>query len=263
MFLKFLTLIPPSGSLLYCRDWEKLHELVQQHRSELSVSSIKSYGFHPQSDFPILEYVENEEGISFRLQGQRFSSFLSGRFNAQNLSAAVIAAQEAGVPLEILGHGVESFKGLKRRQELRAEVGPHRVIDDFAHHPTAVRMVIEGLKKKYPKEKLVVFFEPRSNTTRRNIFQKDFESAFSGADYVFLSEIFRKESLPESDRLSISQLVRALQQKGIQADGPLSTDEMLQKSKELSQDFPCSFVILSNGSFDELHQKLISLLKSL
>jgi len=262
MFEKFVQLIPAQGHLIYCRDYERIHELVSVvWKNKIKAQTI-SYGFHPESDYGIREYVPSSKGMSFSIMGQIFESQMSGRFNAQNFSAAIIAASLRDVQPEQLKEGVRSFRGLKRRQEIRIEKGGSRVIDDFAHHPTAVAEVLEGLRNRYPKDRIIVFFEPRSNTTRRAVFQKNFVQAFQNADVVFLPEVFKPEALPEADRLDVSKLVGDLNESGVRSFGPLTTDQMSVEAATFLREGPCCFVVLSNGSFDSLHQKLISLIDS-
>ncbi|PIR23261.1 MAG: UDP-N-acetylmuramate dehydrogenase, partial [Deltaproteobacteria bacterium CG11_big_fil_rev_8_21_14_0_20_45_16] len=262
MFQKFIKLLPDDGALIYCQDWDAVHRVVESARGSLGCHKIISYGFHPEADRRIENFEEGEFGLRFRLDGLVFESCLSGQFNAQNLVGATLAAKEAGLSDVEVVAGVRSFRGLKRRQEVRARIGRHLVIDDFAHHPTAIREVTRSLKQRYPDKTLVVLFEARSNTTRRKIFQKEFESAFAGADVVLLPQIFKPEALPENDRLDISRLIKSLQMNSIEARGPLSTDQLVESCVDLSHKFPCAFLLLSNGSFDGLHEKLISTLKS-
>ncbi len=262
MFRKLLSKIPANGELIYCRDWESVHRLVESEKSGLAVKKFTTYGFHPESQYRIENFHEDEAGLRFRLREVEMRAGMPGKFNAQNFTGAAIAAFHAGVSLADISKALSKFKGLKRRQELRIEKKNSRVIDDFAHHPTAVKEVLEALKAKYPKQKLVVFFEPRSNTTRRNFFQKDFVEAFKLADEVFLPEIFRKEALVESERLDVEQLVEDLRAQGVRAYGPVSTDQMVESAEQLLKVEACSFIVLSNGAFDGIHQRLISLVES-
>jgi UDP-N-acetylmuramate: L-alanyl-gamma-D-glutamyl-meso-diaminopimelate ligase len=260
MFKKLLQKIPEGGSLLYCRDWQRVHEIAQHEGAQgLQGRDLLSYGFHESSTFKIEKYQENESGISFSFLGLNFRTQMPGRFNAQNFAAAILAAHRVGVADQQLIQGLASFKGLKRRQEVRIEKNNSRVIDDFAHHPTAVKEVLLSLRAKYPKSRLVVFFEPRSNTTRRKFFQNEFVEAFRSADEVFLPEIFRKEALAEEDRLDVGRLIADLKRSSVRAHGPLAVDEMLSQARALLIQQPQTFVILSNGSFEGLHQKLIDL----
>lgn len=263
MFRKFVHLIPEEGSLIYCRDWERIHSVVQEMRSELNVKNIESYGFHSQADHVIQDFSAAAGGMSFKFDGYEFRNFMTGEFNALNFTAAVLAGQKAGVEVSALQRGLSEFSGLKRRQEVRAELKGHAVIDDFAHHPTAVKQVIEGLRARFPSQRLVVFFEPRSNTTRRSIFQREFEAAFEQADLVLLPEVFRKEALGDGQSLDVEKVVRSLNSKSIEAYGPLSQQEMIAQAVGAAKEGPCCFAILSNGAFDGLHLKLISELEKL
>ncbi|MBN8555030.1 MAG: hypothetical protein J0L93_06255 [Deltaproteobacteria bacterium] len=259
MFRKFVHLIPKDrGALIYCRDWKRVGELIAEEK--LSSKAI-SFGFDPSSTYAIQNYSDNASGMEFELDGTVYKNSMTGKFNAQNFAAAILAAREAGVSAKVLAEALQNFKGVKRRQEVRAQVGKHLVIDDFAHHPTAVREVLRGLRAKYPQHKIVVFFEPRSNTSRRKILQSEFETAFDGADQTFLAPVFKEEALPENDRLDISKIKSSHASRGKSVDGPLSQDEMIAKSLKLASSSPCLFVVLSNGSFNGLHESLISSLK--
>ena len=259
MFEKFLSKISTSGALIYCRDWPRVHEMSQSfHGRKLS------YGFHEKSDYRIENFQNSESGMKFSIQGQIYENEMTGNFNAQNFTGALVSIHVAkNVQPEKLSSALKSFRGLKRRQEIRFESKEHRVIDDFAHHPTAVSQVIESVKSRFPNETLAVIFEPRSHTTRRNIFQSEFESCFEGADYVYLSEVFKSEAFKESEVLLVPEIIKKLKAKGLQAFGPLKTEDILSEALRLANQRPATFLILSNGSFDGLHEKLISSLKNL
>ncbi len=263
MFRKLLAKIPADGELIYCRDWKRVHEMVEEEReSSLRDKTIVSYGFSPESQIKIENFIENAQGIQFQVLGESFSMSMPGKFNAQNATAALIAAKRGGVSFEILKSELANFKGLKRRQEVRIEKNGTRVIDDFAHHPTAVKQVLEALRAKYPDTRIVAFFEARSNTTRRNFFQQEFVEAFRSADLVLLPEVFRKETLVRDEALDISRLVSDVNKVGTTAHGPITVDEMLELAQIEIKKGPCSLVVLSNGTFEGLHQRLISLIDS-
>lgn len=261
MFQKLLQILPGDGELIYCRDWERVHELSQKFCPSNVPKT--SYGFHSEATHRILDFRESEEGVSFTLDGEPYRSTMPGRFNAQNMAASIIAARRRGLRPDQIRQGLANFKGLKRRQEVRIERKGYAVIDDFAHHPTAVREVLGALRKKYPTRKLCVFFEPRSNTTRRKFFQHEFVEAFQSADRVMLPEIFRKEALADEDRLDVAQLVSDLNRRGTKAAGPLSVDQMLIEAEALCRDGAWTFIVLSNGAFEGIHHRLISLIESL
>ena len=166
-----------------------------------------------------------------------------------------------GVSLNDLAKALPKFQGVKRRQEVVGRVGEHLVIDDFAHHPTAVAEVLRGLRAKYPKHRIMRFFEPRSNTSRRNV-QSEFEKAFDGADLAVIAEVFKSEAIPVDQRLDLAKIVASHRSRGRTVLAGVTPEVMLEEAIRFSQKGASLFVVLSNGSFDGLHQKLISALKS-
>lgn len=259
MFRKFMHLVPEGGTILHCGDWKRLSEILGEERPKARQIS---FGFSDACGHVIEDFQESQEGMRFSLDGTKFSSSMTGRFNAQNFAAAILSARSVGIKDEVIVKGLKEFKGVKRRQEVRGQVGKHLVIDDFAHHPTAVREVIRGMKTKYPGYRVVTFFEPRSNTSRRAVLQKEFESAFLESDLSLLAPVFKIEALPENDRLNIDAIAKAHATKGSKVLGPLAIEQMIQASIDFSKKGPCVFLVLSNGSFDSLHEKLLSELKA-
>lgn len=259
MFRKFMHLVPKDrGVIFHCADWPRLGELLKEEKIE---TRQVSFGFSEKAEHRILNFKENAEGMSFDLDGTRFSSTMTGRFNAQNFTAAILAAREVGIEDEVLVKALKDFRGVKRRQEVRGQIGDHIVIDDFAHHPTAVREVLRGIRAKYPNHQIVTFFEPRSNTSRRAVLQNAFEGAFLESDVLLMAPVFREEALPENDRLNIKKITETQTRAGKRAWGPIKVDEMVAKAFELSKERPSVFLVLSNGAFDSLHEKLLSNLK--
>jgi UDP-N-acetylmuramate: L-alanyl-gamma-D-glutamyl-meso-diaminopimelate ligase len=133
------------------------------------------------------------------------------------------------------------------------------VIDDFAHHPTAVRETIQAIRTQYPENRLIAVFEPRTNTSRRKVFQKDYISAFEGADRVLIREAPGLEKIPEEERFSSAQLVDDLKASGAKADYSPDTEEILHilKNELRKEDV---VLIMSNGGFDNIHERLLDLL---
>lgn len=263
MFRKFIRLVSPSGILLYCRDWSRVHELIlEEKRSSGLRCVVKSYGFHAESDVRIEDFRETAQGLSFSLNRVSFSNDSTGRYNAQNFAAALLAAEFVGVSLHELAKVLPQFQGVKRRQEVVGRVGGNLVIDDFAHHPTAVAEVLRGLRAKYPQHRIMTFFEPRSNTSRRNILQSEFERAFDGSDLTVIAEVFKSDAIPADQRLDLSKIVASHRARGRTVLAGVTPEVMLEEAIRFSQKGDALFVVLSNGSFDGLHQKLISALKN-
>jgi UDP-N-acetylmuramate: L-alanyl-gamma-D-glutamyl-meso-diaminopimelate ligase len=188
---------------------------------------------------------------------------LFGVFNLENALAALATAVELGVPLEDAVAGLARFRGVKRRQELRGEARGVSVIDDFAHHPTAVRGSIVALRERFPGSRIVAVFEPRTNTSRRAIFQDEYARAFDAADRVFLrtlpSEPIYSATGPVGQRLSVEKLVAEISQRGVPAECRESVEGIVERLVEVCE---AGDVVLcmSNGGFDDIWQKLLDAL---
>lgn len=192
----------------------------------------------------------------------RIRSPLSGKHNARNLVAALAVSTEAcGADLSKLLDVVPSFSGVARRQELVCIADDVRVFEDFAHHPTAVRTTLQGVRELHPPKRrsdaigrLVAVFEPRSATASRRLHQAEYESAFAAADVVLLAPVGRAE-IPEADRLDTAQLAAALQERGKEAHALSSIDDTLNAALEVLR--PGDVVVLmSNGAFGDLPDRL-------
>jgi UDP-N-acetylmuramate: L-alanyl-gamma-D-glutamyl-meso-diaminopimelate ligase len=153
-----------------------------------------------------------------------------------------------------------SFKGIRRRQEVLLDSRGIAIVDDFAHHPTAVARTIEAMRTRFPGRKLWAIFEPRSNTSRRNVFQREFARALSHADRAIIAGVHRAESIPEDERLSPQEIADALMQRGIDAHHIPSTEHIVEFVMR-SMDSGNVILIMSNGNFDQLPSKLIDALK--
>jgi len=189
-----------------------------------------------------------------------FESMLVGEHNLYNQVAAAAAAIRAGVPAERLAQGFRTFKGITRRQEIIGEPGGVTVIDDFAHHPTAVRVTLQALRQRFGPRRLWAVWEPRSATSRRSIFQEAYASAFDEADQVIIAAPYDQSRIDEAERFSSEQLVQDLTARGVDA---LTLPDAVSIAGALSaQVHPHDVVaVLSNGGFDGLHQRLLVLLR--
>ena len=143
-----------------------------------------------------------------------FTVPLAGEHNARNAAAVAVCAAELGLSREQIQQGFSTFRGVKRRMEVRGEAAGVTVIDDFAHHPTAIAETIRAIRTKYPQRRLWALFEPRSNTTRRNIFQHELAESLALADGVFIAQVHRLNELAESERLKPEQIVESLRRAG-------------------------------------------------
>ena len=201
-FRRLLNIVPGNGMVLLNGDDPNCIDV-----GKTCPAPIVEVGFSKNAANRIEEARCDAEGSSFRLFGAEFHLPLSGMFNIHNAAMAISAARFYGVPLETIQRAVAGFEGVKRRQEVRGEKNGIKVIDDFGHHPTAIRETLSGLRHQYPGGRLWAVFEPRSNTTRRAIFQHQLPQAFDLADGVVLAKVARLEQLPVDDRLDPEQVV--------------------------------------------------------
>jgi UDP-N-acetylmuramate: L-alanyl-gamma-D-glutamyl-meso-diaminopimelate ligase len=182
-----------------------------------------------------------------------------GTHNVRNALAAIAVAVEVGVPPEQIARSLRRFTGVKRRLEVVGTAAGVTVYDDFAHHPTAVAETLAGLRASHPGARIWAVFEPRSASSCRRVFQKEFGRAFAGADEVVFAPVFRS-TLPEAERLSIPDLVRDLQSLGQAAREAPSIDGIV--GLIVSEHRPGDLVVLmSNGGFGGIHKRLLQALE--
>ncbi len=250
-FKRLLNIVPSNGMAFVNGD--------EQHCLDVAKNApcpVKTVGFG-EGNFLQITGVKYEESFSaFTLGGHDYSIPMTGEFNVRNAAMAVAAADFAGLtPVEILG-GLLEFEGVARRQELKGEKNGIKVIDDFAHHPTAIRLAVQSIRQKYPNSRLWVLFEPRSNTTRRAVFQKELAEALALADFAIVAAIPDLHKIPENDRLDpvkLSADIAAGGGKGFYlADNAAIIAEVKKEGK------PGDVVaVLSNGGFGGIHGQLL------
>ena len=183
-----------------------------------------------------------------------------GEFNVRNAAMAISAARFYGISVTEIRKALASFQGIARRQELRGDIRGIKVIDDFGHHPTAIRETLRALRHRYPGSRLWAIFEPRSNTTRRAVFQQQLPDALKLADGVIISQVARLEQIPEAQRLNPTAVVQAIADSGRPAfyepDAAHIIDRIVPLLKETDV-----VTVFSNGGFDGLHGKLLAALE--
>jgi UDP-N-acetylmuramate: L-alanyl-gamma-D-glutamyl-meso-diaminopimelate ligase len=191
-----------------------------------------------------------------------FTLPLAGEHNQHNAAAVVVCATELGLSHEQIQNGFSTFTGVKRRMEVRGEAAGVTVLDDFAHHPTAIAETIRAIRQRYPQRRLWALFEPRSNTTRRNVFQRELTASLALADGVYISRVDRLQELKESERLNPEAIVEQLRGCGKMAEYSASADDIINclAPRLLSNDVVAVF---SNGKFDGIHDKLLTRLREL
>jgi UDP-N-acetylmuramate: L-alanyl-gamma-D-glutamyl-meso-diaminopimelate ligase len=260
-FRRLIALIPRSGRLILGADSPEARDLAS-----LARCPVETVGLAPDADWRASEIRPEGHRMTFELtaHGEQLGHVtlpLIGAHNVQNALAALAVGRAADLSAEEMIRGLKDFQGVRRRLELRGTEGGVSVFDDFAHHPTAIRETLKAVRWSYPDRRIWAIFEPRSATSCRRVFQDDFARAFaeSDADEVVLAAVFRS-TLPENERLSIDQLVRDLQKSGRKARYVPTVAEIVELVRQEARDGDL-VVIMSNGGFDGIHDKLLAALK--
>jgi UDP-N-acetylmuramate: L-alanyl-gamma-D-glutamyl-meso-diaminopimelate ligase len=199
--------------------------------------------------------------FSVRRGGSPIGTFdlpLLGAYNVRNALAALAVGAAVGLSSDTMGEGLRRFKGVRRRLQHRGTSRGVAVYDDFAHHPTAIAETLEGMRSAYPKDRIWAIFEPRSATSCRRVFQTDFVRALSKADRVLLPAVFRS-TLPEAERLSPEGLVDDLKALGVEARYIPQVDDIVRAVAREARSGDL-IVVMSNGGFDNIHEKLLAAL---
>ena len=250
-FRRLLQIVPSEGMVLLHGDDPNCRALAENCPAPMI-----EVGFSPQAKHQIKDVQLGPKGASFTLLGERFETSMIGEFNVRNAAMAVSAAHFYNLPFSEIRQALKSFSGIRRRQEVRGEAGGVTVIDDFGHHPTAIAQTLAGLRLKYPAAKLWAVFEPRSNTTRRAVFQEVLPQAFAQADGVVLAEVARMEQLPEKERLNPQKVVADLQRAGKKAFYEPDTESIVSRVTDLANPDDV-IVVFSNGGFENIHTRLL------
>jgi UDP-N-acetylmuramate: L-alanyl-gamma-D-glutamyl-meso-diaminopimelate ligase len=188
-----------------------------------------------------------------------FTTPMIGEHNLMNTLAAIGVAHRLGIPAETLIRGLAGFRGIKRRQEVRGVPGGIVVIDDFAHHPSAVRETVRAVKSFYGSRRLLAVFEPRTNTSMRDVFQETYAACFDPADMVCIRQPPLLQKIPEGRRFSSLKLVEDLQRRGRDAHYFTDTDAIITHLVRLARPGDV-ILVMSNGGFDNIHARLLDAL---
>ncbi len=259
-FRRLAVLVPRNGLLLLGADSPRAAALASR-----AASPVETFGLSADATWQAAELGVSEAGSSFRVRrnGTLFGTFevpLLGQHNVRNALAAIAVGAAVGLDAHTMGEGLRVFRGVKRRLELRGSVDDIRVYDDFAHHPTAVAETLAALRLAHPDRRLWAIFEPRSASACLKVFQDDFVDAFATADEVVVAPVFRT-SLADDRRLSPEELAEGVAARGRSARALGSTAAIVDhvSSHARSGDL---IVVMSNGGFDGIHDKLLAALRS-
>jgi len=255
-FQRLINIIPRNGLLLANGDEPNLLPLTGVEHCP-----VRLFGLGNDSDAQADQLLFSERGSTFRLGSAEFRIPMIGELNVRNALASLLMARYAGLSDEQIQAGFDTFEGIRRRMEIRGEVNGVTVIDDFAHHPTAIRETLKALGRRFPERRIWAIFEPRSNTTRRNHFQLELAEALRLAKRVVVAEVARLEQVPPEERLNPNQLMADIRATGTEADYLPTAADIVAKVAPQAQsgDILC---ILSNGGFDNIHQKLLDALEN-
>jgi UDP-N-acetylmuramate: L-alanyl-gamma-D-glutamyl-meso-diaminopimelate ligase len=254
-FRRFVELIPTSGCLVACHDYLAVKEVIAAARCRLVY-----YGSEDPADWTA-KNVEVREGRSlfepfYRGRSDGFVEVsLIGRHNVQNALAVYAMGRELGIDRERLRDGLASFAGIKRRQEIKGTIRGVLVMDDFAHHPTAVKET--AVREAYPGRRLWAIFEPRSNTSRRNIFEREFAQTLALADRIVVAGLYQPEKVPEPERLSPQKIVDTVNGAGPQRAVVIEKADAIASyvgSNAADRDI---VIVMSNGGFDGVQDKIL------
>jgi UDP-N-acetylmuramate: L-alanyl-gamma-D-glutamyl-meso-diaminopimelate ligase len=257
-FRRFVNLVPRRGLLLLCADDPEALALQPLARSQVQTFGLGD-GANWQAHDIRVEATRTQ--FSVRRDREPVGSFevpLLGAYNVRNALAAIAVGVATGISTDTLASGLRAFRGVRRRMELRGTADGVAVYDDFAHHPTAIAETLAGVRSAYPDRRIWAIFEPRSATSCRRVFQEEFTRAFAKADKVVLAAVFRS-TLPEPQRLSPEEVVAGIRSAGGDAryipdnEAIVSTVAKEARSGDL-------VVVMSNGGFDNIHQRLLSAL---
>ena len=261
-FKRLVSLVPRRGRIVAFDGAPNVDECMSR-----AFCKVEWYGFNAGSQWQIhdLQHRDAQSRWKVRREGEPWAEFtlaMPGAHNALNATAAAALAFGQGVPLDAITEALATFKSVKRRLEVRAEVDGVTIIDDFAHHPTAIRETLKALREAYPNARLWAVLEPRSNTLRRNVFERELVESLSLADRVVLAAVFKLESIPADERLHPEDVVRALSAAGHEAV-LLNDAESIVESIAPQLKTGDVVAILSNGGFDGIYEKLPERLRQL
>src|ERR1700676_3409033 len=264
-FRRLVNLVPRKGRVVIWGDTEESGPALRRAASK-AFCPVETYGFVVSNDWVASGVVVEGDKTRFRVmhKSKLFGEFelaATGRHNVLNSLAAIAVAHGRGISAETLGKALATFRSVKRRMDVKGEHGGILVVDDFAHHPTAVRATIEAARSRWPKRRLWAILEPRSNSMRRKVFQESLPKALALADRVVLGGVFRAQQLDGENRLDPETVAESVRELGKDARSFVGADAIADylSSEARAGDL---LLVMSNGSFDGLCEKLLKKLGS-
>jgi UDP-N-acetylmuramate: L-alanyl-gamma-D-glutamyl-meso-diaminopimelate ligase len=251
-FSHFIRLVPRNGLLLGNGDDANLTELLN-----VTHCPVKKFGLGEHNAVQAFNLRFGPTATEFEIPSFKFHLNLVGELNVRNALAVIGAAKHCGLSNKQIQGAFDTFKGIKRRMEVKGIAGGVTVIDDFGHHPTAIRETLRALRLKFPREKIWAIFEPRTNTTRRNYFQNELAASFADADGVIVSQVARLELLAPEERLNPEKLMHDIGATGKPTAYLPDADSIVAHVAKIVQGGDV-IVVFSNGGFGGIHGKLLA-----
>ena len=260
-FRRMINIIPGNGHIVANADDPVVTELIA-----MAYSNVHSFGLSPSATWRAVDLEFGEAGSRFIVlkDGQKYCELttpLFGEYNVRNVLAAFVSATILEIPLEKIQDGLSSFKGVRRRMTQIADINKVLIFEDFAHHATAVRETLKGVRQRFPNRRIVAVFEPRTASAKRKVFENQYYAAFDEADQIILAPMHMPEKAPASERMSVENIVNALNKKGKTARSFTSNDAVLNCLAEGTQSKDI-VVFMSNGNFDRLPHRLAATLNN-
>jgi UDP-N-acetylmuramate: L-alanyl-gamma-D-glutamyl-meso-diaminopimelate ligase len=261
-FKRLVNLVPRRGRVVAFDGAPNVDECVGR-----ALCKVERYGFKAESNWRVegLDHTGSESRWRVARENEPWAEFtmkMAGEHNALNATAAAALAAGQGIAVNAIAEALATFQSVKRRLEVRAVIDGITIIDDFAHHPTAIRETLRALRASYAKARLWAILEPRSNTLRRNVFERELVDSLSSADRVVMAGVFKLESIPENERLHPEAVVNALKGEGHDAVLLKDANGIVEAiAPELRSGDVVA--ILSNGGFDGIYDKLPRRLREL
>jgi UDP-N-acetylmuramate: L-alanyl-gamma-D-glutamyl-meso-diaminopimelate ligase len=255
-FKRLIDIIPADGLLIANMD-----DRIVMDLAEKAGCMLITYGMNGGAEWSASDLSSHDcmTHVNILKKDKSYASLatpLYGNYNISNLLSVTALSEYINVDKSILLDACRTFKGVKRRQEIRGEKNGILVLDDFAHHPTAVEKTIEAVKDRYKGRRLLAAFEPRSNSSRRNVFQEEYSMVFDRADLIFIPEPVMVEKIPPEERFSSKILVERLKERGLDAECFPDSEQLLKGIVGRAKKGDV-ILIMSNGSFDNIHERLL------
>jgi UDP-N-acetylmuramate: L-alanyl-gamma-D-glutamyl-meso-diaminopimelate ligase len=259
-FRRLVNLVPRTGRVVIWGDTEESGPALRRAASK-AFCPVETYGFSEGNDWVADDFAVDGERTKFRVRhkGKPFGEFAlaaAGRHNVLNSLSAIVVAHGRGISADSLAKALATFRSVKRRMDVKGEHGGILVVDDFAHHPTAVRATIEAARSRWPKRRLWAILEPRSNSMRRKVFQDALPKALALGDRIILGGVFRAQQLGDENRMDPEAVAASVRALGREARVMLNSDAIVEHLVTEAKPGDV-LLIMSNGSFDGLCEKLL------